>query len=300
MAHTVTITSTTPNPCGCCGGEPPDDCFSCRTKGPTATLCGYPEFVPVDEDSEDVPCNTPGKIYRKASYSGALTICDYNTVGCSPDHLQKSTIVTYSGACEKDVDDCSQISNASVAREVSTVTCGGSGTVTTTSECPVFSTEPDSVFTPVVTEDCTVLTVDGTEECSNFGSTSVFVSGEVVVTLSEEDTEADAIVRLLATASWSSYGSACVAGYQVRTGPSFSYTDVQWRVVKTGLLPSTSYDVDIEIWRRSYGVGSYVLYSTLTATGTTDGSGNLTITGDVPNDRGYQSEARCDCVVTLS
>lgn len=131
-------------------------------------------------------------------------------------------------------------------------------------------------------------------------------TGTRTETLTEEDTEQDAIDRLLAASSWSEWRepsylctqpSCCLAKYQDRDGFTIDYQDCQWKVVRTGLTPSTSYIVKVQIWRREYGVGTFVLYATLEETVMTDGAGNLEKIGDVPNDLGYESYAHSACVL---
>jgi hypothetical protein len=120
-------------------------------------------------------------------------------------------------------------------------------------------------------------------------------SQAISITLSNPDSEANAITRLMNSAAWSEWGfGSCIAGWSVRTeedGPNFAYNVVEWRVVKSGLLPSTLYKVDVPFYRRVYGVGSYALYATDTEFVMTDPAGNLAVSGEVPNQQGYQTYA---------
>ncbi len=123
-------------------------------------------------------------------------------------------------------------------------------------------------------------------------------------TLSNQDTEAAAIVRAMASAVWSDWGSVapCIAEWAVRTvdnPEAFAYTEAQWRVVRSGLFPSAAYQVAVPIYRRVFGVGSYVLFQTVTAVVMTDASGNLSVSNTVPNAQGYQSYAGTATVTKL-
>jgi hypothetical protein len=85
-----------------------------------------------------------------------------------------------------------------------------------------------------------------------------------------------------------------LARWQNRTsGFNLVYQEAQWRLVFTGLAASTAYAVQVKMYRRTYGTGGYTLYQTQTAQGTSDGSGNLTLSGDVPNAYGYETYASC-------
>ena len=131
--------------------------------------------------------------------------------------------------------------------------------------------------------------------------------GQVTATLSSEDSESNAITRLLAGAggtwgSWTNSGatgctgtppSCCLAKYESRTTLfTFDYYEAEARVTATGLTPSTSYSARIELYRRAYGSGSYVWYQTVLVSGTSDGSGNLTTSAaTVTNTKGYETYA---------
>lgn len=126
-------------------------------------------------------------------------------------------------------------------------------------------------------------------------------------TLSNEDTEANAIARLMAGAAgtWTSWtptgdgtggtclpGTCCLARWEEReTGFDFAYQDAEWRVQRTGLTPSTTYTLKVELWRRPFGTGSFALYGVQYFTAMTDGAGDLDADGPVDNEMGFETYA---------
>jgi hypothetical protein len=133
----------------------------------------------------------------------------------------------------------------------------------------------------------------------------VKVVGTVTETLSDEDTETDAIGRLLAGAggvwgSWNPVGdgtggtclpsACCLTSYQIRTsGDSFAYEEAQWKAEWASLQPSPMYFTQLHVMRRVYGINPYVAYQTMLISGTSDALGNLELIVDVPNLRGYDT-----------
>lgn len=121
------------------------------------------------------------------------------------------------------------------------------------------------------------------------------VSTSATITLSDEDTPADAIVRLLALSSWSAWADPspgfCTSSWEEfpMFPGGFNYTEAQFRYSATGLTPSTSYTLTLDVYESLYGMGSYSMVGTVTAGFTTDGSGNAIITGNVPITLGYDT-----------
>jgi hypothetical protein len=134
-------------------------------------------------------------------------------------------------------------------------------------------------------------------------------------TLSEEDTDQNAIDRLLAGAGgewsgWLSPGATgctgspppcCLARWEERTDDfDFIYQESEFRVTASGLTPSTTYNARVDIQRRTFGSGSYALFQTVIVSGTTDGSGNFQEDGEVPNEEGFESYASAAYIVIPS
>lgn len=148
----------------------------------------------------------------------------------------------------------------------------------------------------------TVRTVSGNGSCvaSGGGNYSKY-SGSVSETLSEEDTDEDALARLIGLSDWSLWttvggvgcetaDACCTAAWEPRSGQTFVYREANWRVTGTGVAGNT-YAVSVKMYRREYGVGSWTLFQTVVATAVADGSGNVLIEGTVPIRRGYETYA---------
>lgn len=196
----------------------------------------------------------------------------------------------------------------------------GGGTVADPLPSLFSVTPPDAYPGRVdVTEEATTRTSVGDEQCVLNTLTGDYekVQGELTEELSDEDTEADAIARLLASddGAWSSWrvvgdgtGGTCVnpacctALIEARgDSASFLYQESQWRVTKGGLTPSAAYEAHVAIWRREYGsLGPYIKYATMIVPGTANGSGNIQIDGTVPNDAGYETYAAAACLEAVA
>jgi len=129
------------------------------------------------------------------------------------------------------------------------------------------------------------------------------------IDLEDEDTDADAIARLLAGAGgiWSAWtpvgdgsGGTCLpfdccdAQWQQRTtGFTLSYFESQFRCVNTPgtLEPLTNYTIKVQLSRRVQGSSApFTLYTTLEFPITTDASGDFpSFDGDVTNDVGFDT-----------
>ena len=126
--------------------------------------------------------------------------------------------------------------------------------------------------------------------------------------LQAEDTDEDAIARLLASpgGAWSDWkptgdgtGGTCIqqvccrAAWEIRLYRTFEYKESQFRGIVSGLVPGTEVEILIGVYRRAYGVGTYVLFQTLEFTATAGMDGKATATGDVPNAEGFETLVGC-------
>jgi hypothetical protein len=285
--------ATTSTTCACCGGTLAAAGLQCRNRGGTATLCGYSEYT---------SASTPPKKYRIKTLSGTTvgdvwtdTTCD--TFGCQ-------SVDTFSGTCYYNSSNCTLTENG---RRVRTGSCPNENVATCA--IGVFISGGD---TEVLTQ--TTRTILNSLNCIPDVSTSFSRPSNPTAaeTLSDEDTDQDAIDRLLAGAggTWSAWFDAggtgctgvpppcCLARWEERTtGFSFTYQESQYRVTASGLNPSTSYTARVEIYRRTFGSGTYTLFQTLTVNGTTDGSGDFSEDGDVPNEEGFESYAHAAYII---
>lgn len=282
----------------CCGVT--TSCFSCRTRGGTATLCGLEEYTSPSSPPKKYRTGTITKNTHSTSTSDGFTVCNPGPFSCMANRTTIEGTLSFS-ALDCSITECpvetryTQPSPSSCDLEegepeefcgadAEILACGGSPTVTPTSWTETRSESGELSCGEGVAGDYTF-------ECSSNGS------------LSDEDTDADAIARAQ-TSAWGEWGEVCSATWEQRvSGFSFAYQDAQWRITESGLTPSTSYDFTVEYWRRPYGggPGDWVLFATLALSESTDGSGDLITTEeDIPNVAGYETEARCDCVFTLT
>lgn len=292
----ASISSTTPTTCLCCGTAEAAT-LKCRYRGGTGTLIGCSEFTSP---------SSPPKKYRRITNSGSATSKYWSNSSCSGAEIGGDTVTcNYSGWGQYD-------------KTTGTLTQGGStvcngGTMSTGQTCTGTHADAcDSYWlnTP------TVLSRLSTGACCNAGGGlyGKETADTLQQTLSDEDLESDAIARLLAGGggTWSSWttvgdgtGGTCVATtccraqYEQRTTLfTFAYNEAQFRVELGGLTPSTLYYTHVEIYRRVQGSGgSFTHYSTIILSATTDGSGNFSVDGDVPNDEGYESYAASATVI---
>lgn len=288
----VIITS---GPCPCCGAG----CFSGRTKGGFAnTGCGWSSF-------ERGPPGSREKFFRTKTLGGS--ICEIG--------FQENTCVSLDGGSKRSYSGSCSYSTSCVA---GVVQCdfGGAGQEVLqqgaeATDCSVFDrteTNPACQIGPFgvgvdysTTE--TVYTAAGSGICIPvaFGK-GVKSTGTATETLSGEVTDGVAKAELLACAAWTAYGtdpSDLTAAWSINVdGSGFVYKDAQWKIASSGLVVGATYQAAVKYYRRTYGVGPFVLWRTDTVSGTADGTGALLINGDVPNDEGYETLAACDCVLT--
>ncbi len=286
----VVKTVTSGTPCSCCA--PPSGClsdgFQCRDRGGDASLCGFDEFADV---------STPPKKYRTKSLTGVLFTCNYSGTLCTPPHTITIRDDFNGVVCSYDAATCATSMNQDATRFLDSfpaacpLTSGGAS-FPYGFDCSAPFPFAADIATRIQT--ATQETVTGSGGCGIRGSDSVKASGSVTLNLTDEDTADDAIARLLAGpgGTWSAWGvGSCVASYEDRTGFSFHYTEAQWRIFKTGLLPNAAYSAVIEIWRAPWGTPDFVLFQTIDASGTSDPDGNLDMEGDVPLELGFDTYA---------
>lgn len=289
----VTLTATTPGPCACCGVG--GAVMSCRTRGGTATLIGCPEF--------GTP-SVPPRSYRRTDGSGSHTSSLFSDGGCTAPIGGSSVTCVATYWLQYDA-----VTGA--------ITTGGNNTCNGVPGPGITACAPPpanicwETYTPI---SQTVWISVPTVNCCNMGDGTWRKNGgtdHLTITLSDEDTETDAISRLLAGAggTWSAYTqvgdgtgatclatSCCLAQYAQRTtGFTFAYGEAQFKAVMTLLDPTTAYVATFQVYRRLQGSSDPWVLLLESAFGfTTDGSGNYTITDqDVPNLEGYETYVCC-------
>lgn len=261
--------------------------------GGTATVCGISEYA--------FP-STPPKKYRTQTLSGSMTGCIYVTA-CAHPANGGGYAQNWTGQFKYSATTCGTTNTQleTVFGSNGDPTCGASLTpLFVNSEGQTFS--PGSAFgapaqTNVSLPQTNAFNWIGT--CTGPGGAppNAIQNGQCLWTLSDEDLDADAIARLIAANPFPAFvtcatpPTCALAGYQQRTGFSFQYQACKFEITATGLVPNQRYCGQIEIWRRPYGVGSFVLFEKRTYNSDSDGAGNLTIDDNVPNDIGFESYA---------
>jgi hypothetical protein len=298
---TYTASATTGTSCACCGTLDAAT-LQCRTRGGTATLCGFDEYTDI---------STPPKKYRIKTMGGDLMSlrCQYSDASCSTPSQSDGT--KREGTCEYNVSNCALVSSMTTT-VYQNAGCPAATIIATDNTCVgSFGSVAGMTLTTARIQQ----TRTGDDVCNLVSGIYEKRTGTQIQTLSEEDTEQDALDRLLAGAggtwdSWRSPGGTgctgtpppcCLARWEERTsGFSFVYQEAQYRVTASGLNPSTSYSARVEIYRRTFGSGTYTLFQTLIVSGTTDGSGAFSEDGDVPNEKGFESYAYAAYIVIPS
>lgn len=297
-------TATTSGACACCGSVP----IYVRTRSCQAGYIGFGDFI-----------GTPHAFYRtKTADGGTLIGCnthDLLTESC--DYISRlSESYTYTGAAHYNDDGSitgtiSQIGKSATASTAGPTCDTPSVTFATKSSTNAAFTgsssdlvwQPSNYYTK--TKTATIAQILGTGSCvsnSPHDNTYGAYSGSITITLSDQDTAEAAFSRCLANLpDWTAWTlvahSATIFTYRLARYQSSAGTDIwgyqecEWEIDKTGLLPSHTYTISINMMRSIFAANSYSLYSTVTVTGTTDGSGHLVVSGTVPNDEGFDTYA---------
>ncbi len=260
-----------------------------RTKGGTANVCGYSEYT--------TP-STPPKKYRLLTLSGAQDFqhFPFGVTDCSgaPDCRVN---FAYSGTCTYDSSTCVVANSGGqyvISRSIGA--CIGIAPDGTYPTCSIGSASVLLGDVEVLTKTTRQITCPGFP-CYDSGleSASRTVSDKKE-TLSVEDTDSDAITRLMAASSYTGYSTAVAIGdaksqYQQRTTTfNFTYQYAQYLLTKSGLTPSTLYNGSATIFRRLWGSSDpWVFVSTVLVSGTTSGGGVFTFGPfDLPIAAGYE------------
>lgn len=268
-----------------------------RSAAGTAELCGFEEYL--------LPYPSPPKKWRVSEESGQTLICYENAIsGC-----QEPPELTAKGCYDF---------NAAVPSVYDGTTCVFTqghypyALLAIPPATPCFYQDPaGAILVPSVQASSgpaetigaiSTITRSPTISTEIFNSGACFSSppyyakeqGVYRQTLTEEDTETDAIQRFLVANPTGAFGPSVEnAYYEERvSGYSFAYSDAQFRVQLTGFSAFSDLAVDVPVYRRAYGSGDpFELYSVFEFLATTDGGGNATIIGDIPNSQGFETNA---------
>lgn len=214
----------------------------------------------------------------------------YADIVVAPYVALAGTEKKYSGSC--DIDDAgaetvsAQVEDIDLGRSCSS---GSGGTATPTCSAVAAETYLEA---PVIGP--TTKTQAASAGCHTSGTGhDVRVLGSRAETLTNEDTEEDAIARLMSGQDWSPWGltagcaNCCCAGRSQRTtGFTVSITESQFRITVHGSFPGQLFDLTYKFSRGPYG-GTVVPYQTILRTVSIGDDLKGTIEDDLPNVVGY-------------
>ena len=257
------------------------DCSGAK-RGAGLTLIGHAEFASP---------STPPAFYRRKTWSGQCVTQNYSDSSCvtpsgTPCTVYESGAYAWNAAGTLIENDgvynhpspCNPASSNAHGQNDGPFNWGNYSTSTKTQTVWSLSQGPCS-------NSC-----GGPSGCRGTAATTS------AATLTEPDSEADAIARWLATSpAWGGYstcnvGTWCMARFEQRTTAAFNYQECKYNLSKSGLTPSRNYVVTVDVMRSAYGAGSYSKLSTLVFYVTTDGAGAFAINDQVvPNLIGYDT-----------
>lgn len=216
----------------------------------TGTLIGFSEYTSP---------STPPRKYRLQSLSGSTRACDFLSFSCPLSEVRGISKYTYSGSASFNASTGSPTNN-SVETVDATVTNPGVGCSDAFPSGPGFpfnQTPAYNPFNPQNVSDANLVDSPTVNTWSWDGSCGVRYSyhGEVVASLSVEDTEADAIARATKTP-----GTSNVARTETR-GPGdfdFIFRTVEVTLNSSGLATGLAYRITLDVLTEDYGGGSPV------------------------------------------
>ena len=263
------------------------------TRGAMLALIGHAEWTSP---------STPPTYYLKKAWTGQDVVQNYTDPACT-NPTGSPCIVTESGSWEWDAAGNLLHSDGLYSHPSPCNPAGSNAHGVNEGPFNLVPTGTTSTKTPTVWSLSQGSCAPGACGGSNCKAT---IATNSAATLSNPDSEANAITRWQATSpAWSGYstcnvGSWCMARYQQRTGQTFGYQESKYNVTKSGLVAAKVYHVKVDVYRSPYGAGTFTLLQTLVLTGTTDGSGNLAINDQVvPNAVGFDTYVT-NCVILLA
>lgn len=256
--------------------------------GFTATMVGYTEYTSP---------SSPPVYYRRKDFSGGITYCQYNGGALCSLPTNGAEVRSYSGACSYAADG-TFTSTALYTLDTNYVpgTCAAGGVITHPSWGTCTIPDKYDAFDGglnYVNLTQTTREVIGLGICATVGGGFGYkATGSATETLSNPDTNADAIARGRATQTWTPYASAGSESdpskWETRTGGSFLYRDARIRATMTAYRPVTHFNLTLDVMRSVYDAGVYVKIGEIVLPFVTDGTGSAVITDYVlPAYEGY-------------
>ena len=260
-------------PCECAAGPCPG--ITCRTRGGLAQMLGFPEICQPSQ---------PPRLYLRRAYSGSNLLEQFSTGACSGSPIATAS-PGFSGAEQYDRTTGAYSSNA-------TFTDGA--TPISAAECGTFVGCESTL-----TATRTMASITGRNTCCFVAGTWRKARGSRTQTLSEEDTEQDAINRLLLTpaGAWGAWSgtvgstSSCAAWWAPRglDATHFAYQECEIRVNgETAFDPGLAMTAVLRYYRAPYGTTNFQFYGDEEVGFFVDASGRVSeVIAVVPNTKGY-------------
>lgn len=261
--------------CDCEAGVDPCNCSDgCtllyRDQTGVATLCGFGEFI----------VSSPPRYFRKKQILGQLYLKLWTRSDCTG--VSTDSKVTFAGSNQYDRSTCVETKGLTATGDL------GSNIVEDISSSTLPSSGANCVN---VQTNLTNATRRVAFDNGFGGFTCAFgfdpQPDAAVVTLSDEDTEEDAVARVpLAWGPWGR-GTGCSV-ITPRSGASLTFTRSQVRITAKGTPGSTVYK-NVTYLRQIYGVGDLMEYRTDTVSISIGSDGTGYIDQDVPLANGYRT-----------
>lgn len=157
-------------------------------------------------------------------------------------------------------------------------------------------------------ETATTRTITGRNTCeTGLGTGGAFAqntSGSATSTLSDPDNETDAILRDNPTEAFFDFVEYGLTNpvyneWQIPAARFFTYYRAKFRYTRTGMMPSTTYAISVELYRDPTGGFATTPYATLSDSVTTDADGVLIWEAEVPFARGFITAADPATIIVL-
>jgi hypothetical protein len=276
---------------------------ACRYRSGTGALCGIPEYVNP---------STPPRYYRRQQYGGSAFDCEYSRLVCDGGDAFFHGLTQASGAYQFDRLTCAVTNTQLVGRAALLHDLCTNAVLPTEFNFP-YSPPPagyplqlppddgtgqDDYRTRTITRTTFLLDYDkGCIQSLVENDWRRQWTGKITSTLSDEDTEADAIARVYPNpdAGWSSYqtpasGGCCTSRQTLRGAGqvSFQFKQVEFQVTGTGGYPGSIAQVSIPVYRRLIGDTAWTLWETLVYSPTIAPDGTVSFTDFVPMLSGYE------------
>jgi hypothetical protein len=250
--------------------EPDSVRLRCRTRGGTASMGGFNEFIPSFPPQKYLTRTSAGAVryqYLGGGTSSVRELAGVQTIDPATGVITGTLPVAWANCCAGPSGDGFFGPNWAFG--------GPAGIYITTQTATVRS------WTSTGT---------GGSSCCFIGGGYVIVDAPITLTLSDPDTEEAAIARLLASApNWSEWTESGCSSRRDARAPnvfSFEYRDAEIWLQAFGLEPGTPHAIKVNVMRTDLAGGffptSFAMQLTFTSSTDTEGALDITFTLPTP------------------